>query len=369
MNIYVKRQLMANALAHRASPGRTMLEDGARQFRGMRLVDLARECLEDGGIKTRGMTPAELAAMALSPHRFRAAGGEHSTSDFPNLLANTASKSLRDAYQSTRRTFPIWAQQKNLPNFKSYTEIALGGAPALTKIDESGEITLGSIGEGKEAWSLLRYGRRINIGFVAIVNDDLSGFSRIPTMFGSSAARLESETVYGILNANPNMDDGIALFHASHGNYATGAGSALTNDATGVAAIGALTGKLRKATAPNGDTLNLDGRFLIVPAELETVALAMFSARVVPATTGAVNPYNSQFEVISEPRLTSAIAWFLAAAPNQVDTVHYGYLEGEDGPKIASEVDFSTDGIGIKATHNFGAKAIDYRGIAMAAGA
>jgi hypothetical protein len=71
---------------------------------------------------------------------------------------------------------------------------------------------------------------------------------------------------------------------------------------------------------------------------------------------------------VVEPRLTGN-AWYLAADHNQVDTIEYCYLEGNQGVYIETREGFNIDGIEIKARHDFAAKAIDYRGLYKNAGA
>ena len=71
-----RRDAVSNALLHRYSPTLFQLTDAARQFRGMTLMELARESLADAGVNTRGMSRDEVATRAL-----------HSTSDFPEILA------------------------------------------------------------------------------------------------------------------------------------------------------------------------------------------------------------------------------------------------------------------------------------------
>ena len=195
----------------------------------------------------------------------------------------------------------------------------------------------------------------------------MSGFTRVPAMFAQAAARLESTTVYAILTANGNMADGNALISAAHANTTTGA---LTADATGVTNVGKVAALLRVQTAPNGDILGLMPRFLVVPAAKETIANQLFAAAGVVNTLGAVNPYRATMEVVVEPRLdaTSAVAFYGIADPAAIDTVHYGYLEGEEGPVISSDIEFNTDGMATKVMHNFGAAAIDWRGIAYSTG-
>ena len=386
-----RSRLMANALEHRAVTEMgvplkdTKLDDGARQFRGLSLVEMARECLLAEGISTRGKTPMEVAEMALSGARFVMAG-DHSSSDFPNLLANTASKSLRAAYEEAPRTFVPWTQRNDLPDFKSFKPMVLNNAPNLLPIPENGAVEYGTIGEGAETWNLVRYGRALGIGFVAMVNDDMSAFTRLPANFAQAAARLESDIVYQQLLANGNLADGGALFNSTavataggHSNLTSGGASALSVDAAGIAAVGALEERIGRQVAPGTNSpMNLRGRYLLVPTALGTAARQLFGAGFIAATPGVVNPYATQYEVILEGRLQlgvtvgsttnngSSTAYYLVAGG--IDTIHWGYLRGESGPTLQSTVDFDTDGMKLKVNHNFGAKAVEFRGMAKSAG-
>lgn len=371
-----KRAALGAALEHRAGV-RKDLPAEAREFRGMRLLDIAAESIRMAGGNTRGLVPAEIAQLALGHRGMMARGGigMHTTSDFPSLLANTASKALGASYGSARRSFTAWARQRTLPDFKSFRVINLSGAPQLLQIaavgQEAGEIQFGTVGEGAEAYQLFRAGRRISISFEAIVNDDLSGFSRVPQLFGTAAARLESETVYGILNSNPNMADAVALFAAGHGNVfgngvaGFGAGDGVLN----VTGLGVGRRVMRTQTAPNGDIIDLQARFLLVPAALEMAALQFTSAQFVAAAPGNINPaVNTSLTPIVEPRLASATQWYLIADSAEVDTVEYAYLEGMESPQITTYTDEDTDGVVVKCTHNFGSKATDWRGMARSTG-
>lgn len=370
-----KRAALAAALDHRAGVAKE-LPEAARQFRGMRLLDMAAESIRMAGGETRGLVPAEIAKLALG-HRgmmSRAGVGLHTTSDFPNLLANTASKAMGNGYTSARRTFTAWARQRTLPDFKSFRVVNLAGAPQLAQIaavgQEAGEISFGTVGEGAETYQLFRAGRRVSISFEAIINDDMSGFSRVPQMFGVAAARLESETVYGILNTNPNMADAQALFVLAHANiFGNGvAGFGAGDGVISVQGLGVGRRVMRTQTAPNGDVLDLTPRYLLVPAALEALALQFTSMAFQPSAAGNINPFANTLTPIVEPRLASAIQWYLIADNAEVDTVEYAYLEGMEAPEITSYTDEDTDGVIVKCTHNFGAKATDWRGMARASG-
>lgn len=371
-----KRTALQAAIEHRAGVTRELPPE-AREFRGMSLIDLARESIHMAGGQTRGLTKVEVAKLAMN-HRgmiARAGVGLHTTSDFPNLLANTASKAMGDGYGSARRSFTSWARQRTLPDFKSFRVINLSGVPQLQQIaavgQEAGEITFGTVGEAAEAYQLFRAGRRVSISFEAIVNDDLSGFSRVPQLFGTAAARLESETVYGILNSNPNMADSVALFAAGHANvFGNGvAGFGAGDGVVSIQGLGVGRRVMRTQAAPNGDIIDLTPRFLLVPAALEMLALQFTSSQFVASAPGSVNPNpNTSLTPIVEPRLASAAQWYLIADNAEVDTVEYAYLEGMESPEVTTYVDEDTDGTIVKCTHNFGAKATDWRGMARATG-
>ncbi len=345
-----RRDAVANALLHRYSPTLFQLEDAARQYRGMTLMELARESLGNAGVNTRGLSRDEVATRAL-----------HSTSDFPEILSAVTNKTLRQAYDAYPRTFMLFCRQVLATDFKAMHRVQLGEAPQLLEVGESGEFKRGTLGESKESYKVKTYGRVVAITRQTLINDDLDAFTRIPAMYGNSIAQLESDVVWGIITANPAMADGNALFHTSHKNLA-GTGAALA-----VEAVGAARAAMAKQTGLDKKTvLNVRPAFLIVPASLELKAEQMVAQNLVPAATSNVVPQSIRtLAPISEPRLDAAseTAWYLAASPNQIDTIEYAYLEGQQGAYIETRNGFDVDGVEIKCRLDFGAKAIDWRGL------
>ena len=345
-----RRDAVANALLHRYSPTLFPLEDAARQYRGMTLLELARESLGNVGVNTRGLSRDEVATRAL-----------HSTSDFPEILATVTNKTLRQAYEAYPRTFSLFCRQVLATDFKAMHRVQLGEAPQLLEVGESGEFKRGTLGESKESYKVKTYGRVVAITRQTLINDDLDAFTRIPAMYGNSIAQLESDVVWGIITANPAMADGNALFHTTHKNLA-GTGAALD-----VGSVGAARAAMAKQTGLDKKTvLNVRPAFLIVPASLELKAEQLVAQNLVPAATASVVPQSIRtLAPISEPRLDAAseTAWYLAASPNQIDTIEYAYLEGQQGAYIETRNGFDVDGVEIKCRLDFGAKAIDWRGL------
>jgi len=68
------------------------------------------------------------------------------------------------------------------------------------------------------------------------------------------------------------------------------------------------------------------------------------------------------------PRRMGPRAGNLIADPAQIDTVEYCYLEGQQGVYIETKQGFEVDGVEIKARMDFGAAALDFRGLQKNAG-
>ncbi len=348
------RMAITSALMHRHDP-RQELHEAGREYRGMSLLEIARRNLEKNGERVSGLSRREIADLALR---------QHSTSDFPNILSNVSGRTLRGAYQAANQTFKAWQRRVTAPDFKQITRLQMGGAPSFLQVPEGGAFKMGSIGEGKEVYALATYGRRFSVTRQTLINDDLDAFTRIPEMWGRAAADFESDAAYAPLIANPNMGDGIALFHASHNNLATGA-------AIGEASWSAAEQAMAAQVGIEGRPISATPSWMIVAPKDRVAALKLRGSTVsqaAGATPGTTNVYENAFNVVVEARLarsSGATPWFYAADNAQIDTVEYAYLEGEDGVFLDERLGFEVDGIEYKARLDFAVKAIDYRGLGM----
>lgn len=357
-----RRDAMSMALEARVNP-RVKLEGAAREYRGASLLDLAGECIRAAGGEFRGLSKREIAQAAMNfNHSAIRAAGMHSTSDFPLILANTLNKTLRNAYDLAPQTFVPFTRRSSLPDFKPASRVALGDVDKLLKVAEGGEYKYGALGEEGVTIQLVKYGRIIAITWEAIINDDLSAFTRLPQAIGVAGKQLESDTVYGLILANPNMPDGIAVFHSSHGNLGT-AGAINTTT------LAAARAAMRKQKSIAGHFLNIEPRYLVVGPAKELEAFQFTSSNYVPAKNSDINDSrNANLVVIVDARITDN-RWYLFADPSMVDTIEYAYLEGEDGMFTETREGFDVDGMELKARLVFGAAWIDYRGAYLNPGA
>ena len=362
-----RRKGMEAGILFRGNPGDAALRDAGRDYAGLTLVDIARECLDAAGVKTRGMSRDEIARVALQgrhgAEEYFAGLGMATTSDFPNILANVANKTLRQAYEAAPRTFTPFCRQVSATDFKPINRVQLSDVPTLPKVNEKGEFHRTALSDSKETYSLATFGEIVAITRKTIINDDLQALTRVPAALGQGAANLESDTVWAVITGNPNMSDTVALFHATHKNLNT-------TNALAVAALGVARAALRVQKAPKGTILNLQPRYLIVPAALEQTADQLISPVNLAATavTGVVPTWVQSLVKIVEGRLDAVATvgvtnWFMSVDPSQIDTVEYCYLEGQQGVYIETRQGFDVDGVEIKARLDFAAGAIDFRGL------
>lgn len=329
--------------------------DGARELASMSLVDMAKRSVELSGKSTIHMNKQQILAEAFS----------HTTADFSQVLSNTAGKALRDAYEEANESHMIWTGEAEVPDFKDQSLVQLSEAPDLEKVAEGAEYKHGSFSDAGMTFSIEKYGKIFTMTYEAMINDDLQAFTRLPRMFGVSARRKECDLVYATLTSNPKLADNKALFHVDHKNIYTAAGLSVSS----LSGVRAMMRKQRglSSKAP----LNLQPRYLIVPAVMESLAEQLLASMVDPSKNN--DTPNLQFirslELVVDSRLdeVSETDWYVAASPNQVDTITRAYLAGAARPYYETREGWEVDGWAVKCRMEFAAVPVDYRGLVKVA--
>lgn len=330
------------ALFARANPAHK-LSEAARPYAAMSTVDLARDCLRRAGATVTGLAADTVITRAL-----------HTTSDFPLILGDATGRELRRAYEAAPSGVMQVARQSTARDFRAKRALQMGEGPELKKVAEGGEFQTGTIEESAETYSVETFGRIFSISRQALVNDDLGAFTQIPAKMGNAARAFEAAQLVAKLIANPAMSDGTAVFHANHGNLTT------PYAAPGLTPLGLARLAMRKQTGLSGELINATPRFVLVPAELETVAEQAL-AEIAATKTADHNPFDN-LTLVVDPRLASAQQWYVVADPAMIDGLEYSYLEGAPGPQIETRQGFEVDGVQMKVRLDFGCGWIDHRG-------
>ena len=302
----------------------------------------------------------------------------HSSSDFAHILAGGAEKSVLAGWQNSGETFQQWTKAGSLSNFHEAKRVGLNGFSKLRQVREGAEYKYITTSDKGVPIALATYGEIFSITRQAIINDDLTQLSTIPTAMGRAASRTVGELVYLVLTTNQAFTDGKALFHADHKNTI-----ALDMSTEG---LDAARKAMRLQEDANGDPVNVTPSFLIVPAALEgaanrallsTSSLLQIGTQDVNGQTvpvynqnaGIANVVKDMAQVIVEPRLDkhNAKEWYVTAAQG-MDTVEVAYLDGMDSPYLEQQEGFTVDGIAWKVRIDAGVAPLDYRGLVKSTG-
>ncbi|GGO26707.1 hypothetical protein GCM10010991_07620 [Gemmobacter aquaticus] len=349
--------------AERALMMKAGLKGGERnEFSSFSLAEMARECLIVSGHNGRFTTASEMVG-----HAFTMAGA-HSTSDFGKILQNIQGKSALAGWDEQPETYPLFTRAIPLSDFKETSVVGLGLTSSLPKVEEGANYTYGTVSDRSEKIVLAKYGQLFRITREAILGDEMGMLAEVPRKLGRAARRTIGDLVFAVINGNPVMSDGVALFHATHANLAgtVGAPSVTTMSA-------ARTAMRTQREKAGGPVLNIAPKYMLVPAALETVSMQLLTSSFEPtANKGhATNPVAGMAELIVDGRLdaVSSTAWYLAADQRAFDTIAVGYLNGVQEPFIEQQQMWTADGVEMKVRIDAGVAPLDFRTLYKNAGA
>lgn len=325
---------------------------GADELKGAGIREFMAKCIEYDGYRNGNinfMDTDQMIRLAMT-----------GTGALPGILSNAANKSLMKAYELANTTFQAWTTRGSNKDFKAATRYRLSEAGDLEQIHENGEFKYDELSEAAVQATVLSFGRAWGLSREAIINDDLGALSTIPTKYAYSARYGINKLVYKTL-ANTT-----GLFVSANKNVGTAA-------ALSVESLGEARKLMRTQKNIAGkQTLNLQPKYLIIPAALETKAQQLLHSTADPAGTnsGVVNPFQNSLTLITDAELDqySETAWYLAADPNLAPGIEVTYLNGKDSPTIDSKVNFDTLGMKFRIYMDYGVNVIDYRGLVKNAG-
>lgn len=323
--------------------------EGARPFMGLSMQDHMRLTLTRSGERN-------VNALGADTLITRAMG---TTSDFPIVLDDAGNRIVLSAYRAAESPLKRIAVKRNIPDFRDMTGIRTSGLPTLKKVNEAGEIKHETISESGETFRLDTYASIFGLSRKVLINDRFGVLGDFARNAGIAAANTERDLLLSLLleasGAGPMMSDGQRLFHATHGNLGTAAAPDVDELSAGRLAM-------RLQTGIDGTTrINVAPKFLLVAADLETVGEQLL-ASLAATTVDDQNPFAGKLTLLVEPGLEEG-SWYLAAAPEQVPTLAYGYLTSAPGPQLASREGWDVLGREWRVVLDFGAGALDWRGI------
>lgn len=299
------------------------------------------------------------------PSRLAEAAGEYreavSAATFSNILGNAITRQMLPVYQ-LNELYKDWRDLVNIVparDFRTQERTRMGGYGNLPAVAENGAYAaLASPGDEKATYAVSKRGGIETLSLEAIANDDVGAIQRIPTALGMAAARTLYEFIYGFLDTNALIYDGLALFVGGHNNTGVAA-----LDATSYAAARL---RMQKQTElSSSKRLGLIARHLYIPADIEESVFNMFVRGTNLDETFA---QSRKPKVHSVAHWTDANNWYLTADKSQIGLIELGFFNGQEDPELFVQDSptqgslFSNDQIKYKIRHIYGGTVLDFRG-------
>ena len=359
-----RRDAMVNAMLIRAGVAdpKVKAEASANPFRGRTLLAIAEASLQAAGVDASRMgDKREVVKAAFT----------QSSSDFPILLENVMHKTLLGAYSLQALTWSRFCKRGTVSDFRAHNRYRVGSLGNLQPKTELGEYKNVTIPDGeKSSIAAATKGFILNISREAIINDDLGALTDQASAAGRAAARTVEVDVYALLTSNaglgPIMQDGKTMFHADHGNIATGA-------AMSVDVLDGMRVLMANQRDVSGlDFLDLRPDVLLCPIGMGGSARVIIGAEFDTSVSNKFQVPNKVRglvrEIVDTPRL-SGTRFSLLAAADTAAAFEVAFLDGNDTPYLETAQAFDSDGGRLKVRLDYGVAGHDWRGAVTNAGA
>jgi hypothetical protein len=285
-----------------------------------------------------------------------------SAGTFANVLGDSMTRRLLADYRLAS-PYDVWrriATVVPVNDFRTQERTRFGGYGDLPAVAERGTYNaLTSPTDEKATYAVSKRGGTESVSLEMIKNDDVGTIRQIPIKLSRAGKRTLAKFVLDFFVDNPVIYDGVALFHATHGNLGTAA-----LDKTSYAA-GRLA-MLKQTERDSNDRLGIGPRDLWVSADGEEGAADIFRRNTENDRTfiQSLSP-----NIIPVWYWTDPNDWMMSADPLDVPTMEVGFLDGneepelfvQDSPTVGSM--FNDDTLTWKIRHIYGGNLTDFRGV------
>lgn len=299
---------------------------------------------------TGRMADCDRARMRESLGRFAEALDSTSWAD---ALGNSITRRVQQVFAG-RSDLQAWrrvATPGRVSDFRTQERFRIGGYGNLPIVAQGANYNaLSSPVDDKATFAIAKRGGTETVTREMTLNDDVNAIRRIPVELALAAGETLYEFVFDFFRTNPVTWDGVALYHATHGNLF----SAALDTASFSAHRQAMAKQVR---AGSGQRLNVSPATILVPFELQETAFNLFirNQNLDKTFVQTINP-----EVITVPYWTDATDWVTVADPNILPVLEIAFLNGQEDPEVfvqdtpSAGSMFSNDKLTYKIRHEYG---------------
>lgn len=331
------------------------LEAADKQFRGgISICELVAHFASQNGhgnIRMRGDQEIERAIRAA-----------FSTSDISSILSNVGNKTVQSAFNAVEQEWRKICRVGSTTNFKTNTRVSLTGDAKFLKVNPSGKITSGDLGNQVYTNKVDTYGRILSLTREEMINDDAGALNDVFMKLGRGGALALNTDFWATFLADLTFSATAVTAKGSAFNSNLSASTALT-----VAGVSTAEGLFDAQVDPDGNPLGATAAFLLTAAKNKATAWQICnSTQLISGNTTAApanNPHAGKFEHVSSRYLTTDGTWYLLADPMDIAVMEVLFLNGQESPVIEQFMP-AVDQLGIvyRGVYDFGCAAVEKRG-------
>jgi hypothetical protein len=305
-----------------------------------------------------------------------------STDDFPLLFGDTIDRMLLAKYRAVTPDWQSYVKvSRTIRDFRAVKRFRCSIGRGMTdEVPAGGDYQADAQTETSYQFAVKKFGRRRDILWETLQNDDLGALQDTPDDLAKQAINREAQYVTSLFAANTTLFGNHTVNGVVYANKSTAPFSA-TNLATALGVIGTFPGD-----DDDGTPIMNDPVYIVVGTKKKVLEVEQVLNSLVVYYSGGSEQDNlpsaniisrelaSRLKVVYNPYLRMvdptnyANSWYLFADPGDGWAVEVGYLSGHDAPELymkaanqirlgggaAIEGDFDTDARSYKVLHVIG---------------
>jgi hypothetical protein len=277
----------------------------------------------------------------LSEWLYNLIGGDPLTDERASEAVTTSSMSSIVKNAKREQWWEPIVRTEEVDTIDQATLVRLHGLNTLSVVNEGAAYTELDWADEEETPTFVKRGNYVGVTIEAMLRDKVSAIRTLPARLANSWYNSISERVAAVFTTNSNtgpvLADTGALFNATAAT-STGGHANLLTTALSYTSFDAARTAMRKQTDQAlgaGSKLQLNPRFLLVPEDLETLAIQIRNSELIPGSANNdVNPHFQKFEVVVIPEWTDTNNWALVADPMIAAAIWLIFLTGNTVPSI-----------------------------------
>lgn len=266
------------------------------------------------------------------------------TSDFPLLFADIFDRQMLGFYEETKPTWQTYCRRGVVPDLRNVKRFAVDGAESvLPEVDQLEEYPEAPLAESVDEFNVRKYGRRIDMSWETMINDDFDSFRRNPERLARAARRSEAKfaTELFVDAEGPHA----SLYTAGFKNIIT------KNAVLSIEGLQTAFQVLSEQVDEDEEPILLEVVTLVVPPALVVTAENIINAIQIDITTEggtekqrlqAVNWMKNKVNLQVEPYIPNVAStkngntsWFLFGSPSVGrSALELGFLRGYEQPSL-----------------------------------